>query len=90
MKTYKAIVSEHLTKQNSQKRFVVVDKEGKVLDNNKGEGFVTEEKAIAHYELKTFGKTEHQVKKHKGKTEKRYAEKAEQKHQIDLDELEEE
>ena len=57
MKTYKAIVSPHLTHQNGEKRFVVVSKEtGEVLDNNKGEGFRTENKALTHFELKTYGK----------------------------------
>lgn len=62
-KDYKAIVSVHLTKKNGEQRFVVVDTQtGDVIDNNKGEGFRTENKAIRHYELKEFGKLKSDMK----------------------------
>ncbi len=40
MKDFKAIVSDHLTKQHSEKRYVVVSKDGDVLDTNDGQGFI--------------------------------------------------
>lgn len=52
MKDFKAIVSEHLTKQHSEKRFVVVGKNGEVLDSNDGQGFISENKAIVAYSKK--------------------------------------
>lgn len=52
MKDFKAIVSEHLTKQHSEKRFVVVAKNGDVLDTNDGEGYSSENKAIVTYSKK--------------------------------------
>ena len=48
MKDFKAIVSDHLTKQHSEKRYVVVSKDGDVLDTNDGQGFISENKAIAY------------------------------------------
>lgn len=52
MKDFKAIISEHITKQHSEKRFVVVDKNGDVLDSNDGEGYTSENKAIVAYSKK--------------------------------------
>lgn len=50
---FKAAVSEHLTKEHGEKRFVIVDKEtNEVLDSNDGQGFTTENKAITQYSIK--------------------------------------
>lgn len=73
-KEYKAIVSEVLTRQHGDKRYVVVDANGDVLDNNKGEGFATESKAITRYELKTFGHTSKDEEKRLSKKIKRHYE----------------
>lgn len=81
-KDYKAILSTHLTKEFGQEKYVVVDKDGNVLDNNKGEGFNTEDKALYHYEIKTFGKTSRQKEKFLGKKEKEYSKKALTKHAL--------
>ena len=48
MKDFKAVVSDHLTKQHSEKRYVVVSK----LDTNDGQGFISENKAIVAYSKK--------------------------------------
>lgn len=56
-KEYKAIVSETLTRAFSEKRYVIVDvKTHEVLDNNKGEGYRTADKALTKYELKKHGR----------------------------------
>lgn len=52
MKDFKAIVSDHLTKQHSEKRYVVVSEDGDVLDTNDGQGFISENKAIVVYSKK--------------------------------------
>ena len=54
--------------------YVVVDANGDVLDNNKGEGFATESKAITRYELKTFGHTSKDEEKRLSKKIKRHYE----------------
>lgn len=84
---YKAKLSDHLTKTHSEKRFVVIDTDtNNVIDDNKGEGFRTEEKAVAHYELKAFGKTTKSKEKHDGKVQKFHTQKAIEKRTIELDE----
>lgn len=52
MKDFKAILSEHLTREHSEKRYVIVDKEGNVLDSNDNQGYLTENKAIVAYSNK--------------------------------------
>lgn len=56
-KEYKAIVSEHLTRTHSETRYVIVDAEGVVLDNNRDEGYRSKEQALTKYEIKTFGES---------------------------------
>lgn len=86
-KSYKAKVSEYLTKAHSEKRFVVIDTlTNEVIDDNKGEGFRTEDKAIVHYELKQFGKTNKSKDKHIGKVNKYLTQKASDKRKIEIDE----
>lgn len=63
-KSFKAVVSEHLTRKHSENRYVVVSVEtGNVLEDNKGEGFTTESKAIHAYEVKHFTKTSKDLEK---------------------------
>lgn len=64
MKDFKAIVSDHLTKQHSEKRYVVVSKDGDVLDTNDGQGFISENKAIVAYSKKHGIKLEKEFKHH--------------------------
>lgn len=44
------VLSEHLTRQHGENRFVIMEVEThKILENNKGEGFRSKNKAYAHY-----------------------------------------
>lgn len=53
---YKAVLSSLLTKKASENRYVVEDLNGQVLLNNDNRGYTSKNKALAAYELKTFGK----------------------------------
>lgn len=82
-KSYKAKLAEHLTHSAGEKRWVIINPEtNEVLDDNKGDGYATESKAINHYEVKTFGKSHKAEERHAGKVEKFYSQKADSKHDI--------
>lgn len=76
MSKYKAVVSEILTREHGEKRYVVIDPDTRrVLDNNENYGYRTEGKALAKYELKTFGELSNRKEKLISKREKqRHAE----------------
>lgn len=53
---YKAKVSTHLTHKSGEKRWVIVNSNtNEILDDNHGEGYSTESKAITKFEIKSFG-----------------------------------
>lgn len=90
MKDYKAKVSDHLTKSNSEKRYVVVDVEtDEILDNNDGHGYKSENSALTSYELKHFGKTSSTDEKLKTKRRRADVKRKLEAHKPSLEELEE-
>lgn len=64
-KTYKAVLSEELSKHND-KRYVIVDIEsGAVLDNAQGHGYKSPQKAYACYAYKKRDKSKDKEKQEK-------------------------
>lgn len=89
-KNYKAVVSEHLTRQASETRYVVIDVDTReVLCDNEGRGFKTESKALTSYEYKSQGHTTKSQKKLDDKRRKADIEKKYQPHALTQEELEE-
>ena len=64
-KTYKAVLSEELSKYND-KRYVIVDIEsGRILDNAQGHGYKSPQKAYAGYAYKKRDKSKDKEKQEK-------------------------
>lgn len=59
-KYYKAVLSNKLSKENDP-RYVIVDKNNKVLDDSKGNGYTTKQKAYRGYSFKQ--KNNEEIKK---------------------------
>lgn len=71
-KTYKAVLSEELSKYND-KRYVIVDIEsGRILDNAQGHGYKSPQKAYAGYAYKKRDKSKDKEKQEKEKRIKKW------------------
>lgn len=68
-KDYKAVLSKKLSKENDH-RYVIVDKNNKVLDDSKGNGYTTKQKAYRGYSFKQKNNEEIRNKAIKNSQEK--------------------